>query len=183
MSILALVVEIRFWPLLSILALILAFCLPRLNRKRRDKEEQVAYKLEQEIALWEPGQNVNHAEGPTKDPFKTLFVSRINFYTSESKLRREFEQYGSIKDIVLVHDSQTGKPRGYAFIEYEHERDMHCECQAHSGYLSVRKSQRQQQQHFFVNTNSIFGLVFGDSLRAISQQFCLVASRAYMTMR
>lgn len=25
-------------------------------------------------------------------------------------------------------NSVTGKPRGYAFIEYEKERDMHCEC-------------------------------------------------------
>ena len=39
--------------------------------------------------------------------------------------RREFEQFGSIKSIHLVQDSNTGKPRGYAFIEYEHERDMH----------------------------------------------------------
>lgn len=25
----------------------------------------------------------------------------------------------------MIHDRVTGKPRGYAFIEYEHERDMH----------------------------------------------------------
>ena len=49
-----------------------------------------------------------------------------NYDTSESKLRREFEVYGPIKKIVLVHNIDTGKPRGYAFIEYEHERDMHC---------------------------------------------------------
>lgn len=28
--------------------------------------------------------------------------------------------------IVMVSNNVTGKPRGYAFIEYEHERDMHC---------------------------------------------------------
>jgi RNA recognition motif-containing protein len=28
--------------------------------------------------------------------------------------------------IVVIHNSINGKPRGYAFIEYEHERDMHC---------------------------------------------------------
>lgn len=27
----------------------------------------------------------------------------------------------------MIHNVKTGKPRGYAFIEYEHERDMHCE--------------------------------------------------------
>jgi U1 small nuclear ribonucleoprotein len=29
--------------------------------------------------------------------------------------------------IVVTHNRMNGKPRGYAFIEYEHERDMHCE--------------------------------------------------------
>lgn len=27
----------------------------------------------------------------------------------------------------MVYNKRSGKPRGYAFIEYEHERDMHCE--------------------------------------------------------
>jgi U1 small nuclear ribonucleoprotein len=91
----------------------------------------VAYKLEQEIALWDP----NSRETSTQDPFKTLFVARINYYTSESKLRREFETFGSIKSINLVQDANSGKPKGYAFIEYEHERDMHCK----SGKKRIQK--------------------------------------------
>lgn len=93
----------------------------RLERRRREKAEQVAYKLEREIAMWDPMQ----IKEATEDPFKTLFVARINYDTSESKLRREFEVYGPIKKIIMITDSDTGKPRGYAFIEYEHERDMH----------------------------------------------------------
>merc|ERR1719205_317497 len=61
----------------------------------------------------------------TSDPFKTLFVARVNFYTSESKLKREFEQYGSVKSIRMVMSTKDSKPRGYAFIEYESEKDMH----------------------------------------------------------
>uniref|UniRef100_T1HNN2 U1 small nuclear ribonucleoprotein 70 kDa n=1 Tax=Rhodnius prolixus TaxID=13249 RepID=T1HNN2_RHOPR len=93
----------------------------RLERRRRERAEQVAYKLEQEIAVWDP----HGIPNATSDPFKSLFVARINYDTSESKLRREFEVYGPIKKIVLIHNSVNGKPRGYAFIEYEHERDMH----------------------------------------------------------
>lgn len=93
----------------------------RLERKRREKAEQAAYKLEQDIALWDPLTNPSS----TSDPYKSLFVARINYDTTESKLRREFEVYGPIRKIVVVHDRKTGKPRGYAFIEYEHERDMH----------------------------------------------------------
>jgi len=95
----------------------------RRERKRREKAEQVAYKLEQEIAMWDPHTSVNIS---TMDAYKTLFIARINYDTSESKLRREFEVYGTVRKISLVHDDKkSSKPRGYAFIEYEHERDMH----------------------------------------------------------
>jgi len=96
----------------------------KLERKRREKAEQNAYKLEQDLALWNPSSE-EVLEKATTDPYKTLFVARINYDTSESKLRREFEAYGKIKSIKLVHDVKTGKPRGYAFIEYEEESAMH----------------------------------------------------------
>merc|ERR1740117_2855605 len=57
------------------------------------------------------------------DPFKTLFVARISYDTTEKKLKREFEVFGSIKKVRMIYD-QKGKPRGYCFIEYEHERDL-----------------------------------------------------------
>ncbi|OWF50588.1 U1 small nuclear ribonucleoprotein 70 kDa-like [Mizuhopecten yessoensis] len=93
----------------------------RKERKRKERAEQIAYKLEQDLALWDPSNN----PGSTGDPYKSLFVARINFDTSESKLRREFEVYGPIRKICMLTDKVSGKPRGYAFIEYEHERDMH----------------------------------------------------------
>ncbi|CAF1373761.1 unnamed protein product [Rotaria sordida] len=75
---------------------------------------------------------VNHFEGypqsnekATIGPYKTLFIARLNYDTSETKLKHEFEIYGKIKSIHLTHDKQTGKPHGYVFIEYEKESDMH----------------------------------------------------------
>ncbi|KEP61972.1 UNVERIFIED_CONTAM: RNA recognition motif-containing protein [Hammondia hammondi] len=59
----------------------------------------------------------------TGDPFRTLFVGGISYDTTEKKLRREFEQYGSIKRVRLIYD-RNGKPRGYGFIEFENDRDM-----------------------------------------------------------
>lgn len=58
------------------------------------------------------------------DPFKTLFVGRLSYDTSERKLRRELEEFGPIRRIRIVHDRNTGKPRGYAFVEFEHKNDM-----------------------------------------------------------
>merc|ERR1712129_208128 len=38
-------------------------------------------------------------------------------------LKREFEVFGSIKRVRMIYD-QKGKPRGYAFVEFEHKRDL-----------------------------------------------------------
>lgn len=93
-----------------------------LERKlRRHKEKMLAQKesLKKLIEKYDPHKDPN-AVG---DPFKTLFVARVSFDTTEKKLKREFEVFGSIKRVRMVYD-QKGKPRGYAFIEYEHERDL-----------------------------------------------------------
>ena len=48
----------------------------------------------------------------------------MSYETSEKKLRKEFEQYGTIKNIKIVQNTIKGKPRGYAFIEYETRAEM-----------------------------------------------------------
>lgn len=60
----------------------------RLERRRRERAEQVAYKLEQEIAVWDPAGIPN----VTADPFKTLFVARIVsiVYVKQCKVIREY---------------------------------------------------------------------------------------------
>lgn len=54
----------------------------RIERKRRERAEQTAYKLEQEIALWDP----TDSPKVTTDPFKTLFVARV---VSEFKINKK----------------------------------------------------------------------------------------------
>lgn len=54
----------------------------RLERRRRERAEQVAYKLEQEIAVWDPAGIPN----VTADPFKTLFVARIVSTLASNKI-------------------------------------------------------------------------------------------------
>lgn len=70
------------------------------------------YKLEQEIALWDPHNN----EAATSDPYKSLFVSRINYDTSESKLRREFEIYGPIKKVSVGAGFTDAHCKAWRFI-------------------------------------------------------------------
>lgn len=47
-----------------------------------------------------------------------------NYSTTEATLRREFERFGPIRKVIMVKNSVTERPRGYAFVEFEHERDL-----------------------------------------------------------
>ena len=40
------------------------------------------------------------------EAYNTLFVARVSHETTEKKLKREFEEYGPIRSVVLVHDKQ-----------------------------------------------------------------------------
>ncbi|XP_052169758.1 U1 small nuclear ribonucleoprotein 70 kDa [Oryza glaberrima] len=90
------------------------------DRIRKSKLDQGAAKVAEELQKYDPQSDPN----ATGDPYKTLFVARLNYETSEHRVKREFEAYGPIKRVRLVTDKETNKPRGYAFIEYMHTRDM-----------------------------------------------------------
>ncbi|KAL5229951.1 hypothetical protein ABZP36_028727 [Zizania latifolia] len=89
-------------------------------RIRQLKLEQGAAKVTEELQKYDPQTDPN----ATGDPYKTLFVARLNYEMSEHRIKREFEAYGPIKRVRLVTDKITNKPRGYVFIEYMHTRDM-----------------------------------------------------------
>ncbi len=48
---------------------------------------------------------------------KKLFVGNMSFQTTESELRSIFEPYGEITSINVITDRDTGRPRGFAFVE------------------------------------------------------------------
>lgn len=72
------------------------------------------------IRIGDPKSN----EKVTSDAFRTLFVGRLPYDVTEGRLRREFERYGPLRSLHLVQSSRTGRPRGYAFVEFEREKDM-----------------------------------------------------------
>ncbi|KAL2922234.1 U11/U12 small nuclear ribonucleoprotein 35 kDa protein [Bienertia sinuspersici] len=58
------------------------------------------------------------------DPYCTLFVGRLSRSTTEDTLRKAMNKYGRVKNLRLVRDIVTGASRGYAFVEYETEKEM-----------------------------------------------------------
>ena len=50
-----------------------------------------------------------------------LFVCNFPFSTTEEDLRVVFAPYGELQRIRLIHDRDSGRSRGYAFVELEDE--------------------------------------------------------------
>lgn len=48
---------------------------------------------------------------------KKLFVGNLNFQTKEADLRTLFEPFGQIVRVHIAMDRETGRPRGFAFVE------------------------------------------------------------------
>lgn len=49
---------------------------------------------------------------------KTIYVGRIPFDYTEEQVRSIFQSAGPIQDIRFVFDKETGKSKGFAFVEY-----------------------------------------------------------------
>ncbi|MBK5260241.1 MAG: RNA-binding protein [Thermoanaerobaculia bacterium] len=52
-----------------------------------------------------------------------IFVGNLNFNTTKEELETLMGQVGQVKDVFLPTDRETGRPRGFAFVEYAAEED------------------------------------------------------------
>ena len=47
-----------------------------------------------------------------------LYVGNMSFKTTEADLRNAFSQFGSVTDVYIANDRETGRPRGFAFVTF-----------------------------------------------------------------
>jgi cold-inducible RNA-binding protein len=55
----------------------------------------------------------NRKEGTLKN----IFVGNLSFNTSEDELRQIFETYGQVERVSILTDRETGRSRGFGFVE------------------------------------------------------------------
>ena len=46
-----------------------------------------------------------------------MYVSNLSFHTSDDDLKKLFEQYGAVSSAKVITDRETGKSRGFGFVE------------------------------------------------------------------
>jgi RNA recognition motif-containing protein len=54
---------------------------------------------------------------------KNIFVGNLDLGATDSSIRAMFERYGAVERVNLVTDRDTGRPRGFAFVEMTNTED------------------------------------------------------------
>ena len=62
-----------------------------------------------------------------------IYIGNLSFDTTEESLRQTFESYGEITDLNVIMDRDTGRPRGFAFIEMSSQSEAQAAIEALDG--------------------------------------------------
>ena len=52
-----------------------------------------------------------------------IFVAKLDFKTTSEDLRALFEQFGAVNSAKVIIDHETGKSRGFGFVEMQEDTD------------------------------------------------------------
>jgi RNA recognition motif-containing protein len=85
---------------------------------------------------------------------KNIFVGNLSYDSSEEAVRALFEPYGVVNSARVMTDRETGRSRGFAFVEMENEAEAERAIQALNGYkmegraLNVNEARPKPERAF-----------------------------------
>ncbi len=50
---------------------------------------------------------------------KSIYVGNLPFSATEDEVREMFEAHGAVHSVKLINDRETGRPRGFGFVEMD----------------------------------------------------------------
>jgi RNA recognition motif-containing protein len=81
----------------------------------------------------------------------TIYVGNLSFSATEQDVRSLFERHGKVESVKLIMDRETGKPRGFGFVDME-QSEAQGAIQALNGHqmngrpLRVNEAQERPQR-------------------------------------
>jgi hypothetical protein len=56
-----------------------------------------------------------------KQKMKKMYVGNLPFSATEDQVRTLFSKHGNVQSVSLINDRETGRPRGFGFVEMDAE--------------------------------------------------------------
>ena len=54
---------------------------------------------------------------------KRIYVGNLPFSATDDEVRAKFEEFGTVEEVHLVTDRDTGRPRGFGFVQMANGAD------------------------------------------------------------
>jgi len=64
---------------------------------------------------------------------KRIYVGNLSYDTTEGALRTMFVEYGEVESVTVITDRDTGRPKGFAFVEMATEQAANAAISALNG--------------------------------------------------
>ena len=83
-----------------------------------------------------------------------IYVGNFVFETSEQQLREAFEAYGQVHEVSMIQDRETGRPKGFAFVEMPTSEEAQAAITALNGKelagraITVNEARPRQERSF-----------------------------------
>ena len=62
-----------------------------------------------------------------------LYVGNMSYQSSEADLEEAFAAYGTVRSVNIIMDRDTGRPRGFAFVEMDSAEEAQAAIQGLDG--------------------------------------------------
>lgn len=62
-----------------------------------------------------------------------IYVGNMSFNTTEESLESLFTNYGTVSEVAVINDRDTGRPRGFAFVTMPDDGEANAAIEALSG--------------------------------------------------
>jgi RNA recognition motif-containing protein len=62
-----------------------------------------------------------------------MYVGNLSYNATDAEIRELFEAHGSVTDVFIVKDRESGRPRGFAFVSMETPEQMNAAIEALNG--------------------------------------------------
>jgi len=85
---------------------------------------------------------------------KNIFVGNLNFHATEESLRGLFERYGVVNSARIMTDRDTGRSRGFGFVEMANDSEADQAIAALNGFsmegraLNVNEARPKPERSF-----------------------------------
>ncbi|MDZ8187890.1 MAG: RNA-binding protein [Nostoc sp. ChiSLP02] len=83
----------------------------------------------------------------------SIYIGNLSYQVTEEDLKRAFAEYGKVSRVQLPTDRETGKPRGFAFVEMETDAEEQAAIDALDGAewmgrdLRVNKAKPREERN------------------------------------